>query len=59
MVEAERLDGSSIWLTGGAVKGQHLTFQTMLIRFGRDWKSQGSEHLLDSKAYENIKKIFI
>ncbi|CAL8138553.1 unnamed protein product [Orchesella dallaii] len=22
----------------------------MLIRFGRDWKSQGSEHLLDSKA---------
>ncbi|CAL8143318.1 unnamed protein product [Orchesella dallaii] len=50
MVKAERLDGSSIWLSGGAVKGQRLTFQTMLIRFGRDWKSQGSEHLLDSKA---------
>ncbi|ODM88785.1 Nacrein-like protein, partial [Orchesella cincta] len=50
MVDAERLDDSSVWLTGGAVKGQNLVFQTMLIRFGRDWESQGSEHLLDSKG---------
>ncbi|ODM92338.1 hypothetical protein Ocin01_14343 [Orchesella cincta] len=50
IVDGERLDESSVKLTGGAVKGQHLTFQTMLIRIARDWKSQGSEHRLDSKG---------
>ncbi|CAL8127579.1 unnamed protein product [Orchesella dallaii] len=50
IVDGERLDESAVTLTGGAVKGQHLSFQTMLIRFGRDWKSLGSEHQFDGKG---------
>ncbi|ODM92533.1 Carbonic anhydrase 4 [Orchesella cincta] len=50
IVDGERLDESSVKLTGVAVKGQHLTFPNHAHSHCKDWKSQGSEHRLDSKG---------
>ncbi len=50
VVNGERQDDSAVRLTGGAVKGQPLSFQYMHIRFADDWKAFGSEHTIDGKG---------